>query len=117
MNDAAGDNLNWFWKEWFFESWKLDQSVKGVKYVKDSAANGALITIENLQQIALPVIVKVTEQNGHTQEITLPVDVWRRDTEWTFKVNSTSPITSIIVDPNNELPDINRKNNTWTSAQ
>lgn len=117
MNDAAGDNLNWFWKEWFFESWKLDQSVKGVKYVKDSAVNGALITIENLQQIALPVIVKVTEQNGHTQEIKLPVDVWRRDTKWTFKVNSTSPITSIVLDPDNELPDINRKNNTWTSGQ
>ena len=117
MNDAAGDNLNWFWKEWFFENWKLDQSVKSVKYVNGLAANGALITIENLQQIALPVIVKVTEQNGHTQEVKLPVDVWRRDTEWTFKVNSTAPITSVVLDPNNELPDINRKNNTWTSSQ
>ena len=117
MNDAAGDNLNWFWKEWFFESWKLDQSVKSVKYVNGLAANGALVTIENLQQIALPVIVKVTEQNGHAQEVKLPVDVWRRDTEWTFKVNSTSPITSVVLDPNNELPDINRKNNTWTSSQ
>jgi hypothetical protein len=117
MNDAAGDNLNWFWKEWFFESWKLDQSVKSVKYVNGLAANGALVTIENLQQIALPVIVKVTEQNGHTKEVKLPVDVWRRDTEWTFKVNSTSPITSVVLDPNNELPDINRKNNTWTSSQ
>jgi hypothetical protein len=117
MNDAAGDNLNWFWKEWFFESWKLDQSVKSVKYVNGLAANGALVTIENLQQIALPVIVKVTERNGHTQEVKLPVDVWRRDTEWTFKVNSTSPITSVVLDPNNELPDINRKNNTWTSSQ
>jgi Peptidase family M1 domain len=117
MNDAAGDNLNWFWKEWFYETWKLDQSVKGVKYVNDKAEDGALISIENLQQMALPVIVKVTEQNGHTQEIKLPVDVWARDREWTFKYNSTSPITSVVLDPNNELPDVNRKNNTWQNGQ
>jgi len=115
MNDAAGDNLNWFWKEWFYETWKLDQSVKGVKYVNDNAANGALIAIENLQQMAMPVIAKITEQNGESKEIRLPVEVWQRGSEWTFKYNSTTPITSIVLDPHNELPDINRKNNTWES--
>jgi hypothetical protein len=113
MNDAAGDNLNWFWKEWFYETWQLDQSVKGVKYVKDSAANGALITIENLQQMVMPVIIKVTEKNGNAQEIKLPVDIWQRGSEWTFKYNSVTPITSVVLDPNDELPDINRKNNSW----
>jgi len=115
MNDAAGDNLNWFWKEWFYETWKLDQSVKGVKYVKDDAANGALITIENLQQMVMPVVVKITEQNGNSKELKLPVEVWQRGDEWTFKYNSTTPITSIVLDPHDELPDINRKNNTWES--
>lgn len=116
MNDAAGEDLNWFWKEWFYETWKFDQSIKSVKYVDERPENGALITIENLEQMALPVIVKVTEQNGETQIINLPVDVWRRDTDWTFKYNSTSPITSIILDPNGELPDVNRKNNTWEAS-
>jgi aminopeptidase N len=115
MNDAAGDDLSWFWKEWFYETWELDQSVKGVKYIDDSAANGALITIENLQKMAMPVIIKVTEQNGNTKEIKLPVEVWQRGGEWTFKYNSTTPVTSVVLDPHNELPDINRKNNTWAS--
>ncbi len=113
MNDAAGEDLNWFWKEWFYENWKFDQSVKSVKYVDNNPAAGAFITIENLQEMALPVIVKVTEQNGTTQIIKLPVDVWRRDSDWTFKYNSISPLTSVVLDPNGELPDINRKNNTW----
>ena len=117
MNDAAGDNLDWFWKEWFYETWKLDQSIKSVKYVKDSAANGALITIENLQQMALPVTIKVTEKNGTMQLIKLPVDIWQRGGEWTVKYNSTTPITSVILDPDNELPDVNRKNNTWTGSE
>jgi len=117
MNDAAGEDLNWFWKEWFFETWKLDQSVKNVKYVKDEPSNGALITIENLQEMALPVILKITEENGKSQQIKLPVNVWQRDTEWTIKYNSTSPITSVTLDPDGELPDINRKNNTWQSSE
>ncbi len=115
MNDAAGESLNWFWKEWFYETWKLDQSVKGVKYIKDDAANGALITIENLQQMVMPVVVKITEQNGNSKELKLPVEVWQRGDEWTFKYNSTTPITSIVLDPHDELPDVNRKNNTWES--
>jgi len=65
--------------------------------------------------MAMPVIAKITEQNGESKEIRLPVEVWQRGSEWTFKYNSTTPITSIVLDPHNELPDINRKNNTWES--
>ena len=113
MNDATGEDLGWFWKEWFYETWKLDQAVKSVVYIKDKPENGALITVENLGEIALPVTLKITEQNGNTQQIKLPVEVWQRDEQWTFKYNSTSPITSIVLDPNNELPDENRSNNIW----
>ena len=113
MNDAAGDDLNWFWKEWFYETWKLDQAVKGVEYVNDKPSEGSLITIENLQQMALPVTIKINEQNGKSQIIDLPVNIWQRDAEWTFKYNSTSPITSIVLDPKEVLPDINRGNNSW----
>lgn len=117
MNDAAGDDLNWFWKEWFYENWTLDQSVKKVAYVHNKAKNGALITLENLSQMAMPVTLNITEKNGRTQKIKLPVNIWQRDRSWTFKYNSTSPITSVVLDPDGELPDINRKNNSWTTKE
>ena len=113
MNDAAGDNLNWFWKEWFYTTWEFDQSIKSVKYIDDDPANGALITIENLQEMALPVIIKVTEKNGNSNIVRLPVEIWQRGGQWTLKYNSTSAITSVVLDPDNELPDIDRKNNVW----
>lgn len=116
MNDAAGDDLNWFWKEWFFTTWKLDQAVGGVKYVDDDASKGALITIENLDKMAMPVTIKVTEQNGHSGIINLPVEIWQRGGTWTFKYNSTSPLTSVIIDPDNVYPDVDRSNNKWTGS-
>jgi hypothetical protein len=113
MNDATGDNLNWFWKEWFYTTWQFDQSIQSVKYINDDPAEGALITIENLQKMALPVIIEVTEKNGNSNIVRLPVEIWQRGGLWTLKYNSTSAITSVVLDPDNELPDINRKNNVW----
>ncbi|MFT4205095.1 MAG: M1 family metallopeptidase [Chitinophagaceae bacterium] len=113
MNNATGEDLGWFWKEWFFTTYSLDQAVSDVKYVNDNAANGAYITIDNLQKMALPVIIKVTEQNGDSSVVKLPVDIWSRGGKWTFKYDSKSPLKSVVIDPERVLPDIKRNNNSW----
>jgi hypothetical protein len=116
MNDAAGEDLDWFWKEWFYKTWTLDQAVKDVKYIDNDPSKGVLITIENLDQMAMPVTVAVKEQNGNTGTVNLPVEIWQRGGEWTFKYNSTSMIDSVTIDPDNKLPDVNRDNNVWTGG-
>jgi hypothetical protein len=116
MNDAAGEDLNWYWKEWFFKTWTLDQAVKDVKYIDNDPSKGVLITIENLDQMAMPVTVAVKEQNGNTGTVNLPVEIWQRAGEWTFKYNSTSMIDSVTIDPDNKLPDVDRDNNVWTGG-
>ncbi len=113
MNDAAGDDLAWFWKEWFFTVWTLDQAIESVKYVNNDSTQGVLITLKNLGQMALPVSLKITEENGHSEWIKLPVEIWQRGDEWVLKYNSTSPVSSIVLDPDNRLPDTDRSNNRW----
>jgi len=117
MNDAAGEDLNWFWKEWFFTTWKLDQAVTDVKYVLGTPSKGALITIENNEKIAMPVDLKITQADGKTETIHLPVEVWQRGGKWTFKYPSVSRIQTIVVDPDFQLPDTNRNNNTFTDKR
>ncbi|MGD8428116.1 MAG: M1 family metallopeptidase, partial [Balneolaceae bacterium] len=113
MNNATGEDLNWFWKEWFYKSWKLDQSVEQVRYTEQNPSKGAIITIKNNDQMVMPATVKVWESNGNTGSENLPVEIWQRGGTWSFKYNSTSPIDSVKIDPHNQLPDINLKNNTW----
>lgn len=113
MNSATGENLNWFWKEWFFTNDKLDQAVTSVKYVSGDSTKGALITLDNLGGMALPVILKVTEAGQDPRIIKLPVDIWQRGGTWTFKYPSTGAITSVELDPDHILPDANRQNNVW----
>ncbi|MDB5109089.1 MAG: hypothetical protein JWR67_203, partial [Mucilaginibacter sp.] len=94
MNDASGEDLNWFFQPWFFTTWKIDQAVQSVKYVKDNAENGALITLVNKEKMAMPVDAKITQVNGKTEIIHLPVNIWQRNGVWTFMYPSTAEIQS-----------------------
>ena len=115
MDNASGEDLSWFWKEWFFTTWKLDQAVKGITYVdKKDAAKGALITIENLDEMALPVTVFVKEENGKSNVVHLPAEIWQRGGTWTFSYPSTSKITLVVIDPEHILPDVDPDNNTFS---
>ncbi|MGZ3752458.1 MAG: M1 family metallopeptidase, partial [Mucilaginibacter sp.] len=115
MDNAAGEDLSWFWKEWFTTTWKLDQSVKEINYVEQDPSKGSLITIENLEEMALPVTALVKEENGKTGTVKLPAEIWQRGGVWTFQYKSTSKIIYVILDPDHKLPDINPENNAYSN--
>ncbi|GAA4299981.1 M1 family aminopeptidase [Compostibacter hankyongensis] len=117
MENVGGEDLAWFWREWFLENYRLDQGVKDVKYVDDDPAKGALITIENLDRMALPAVVAVRESNGKADTLTLPAQIWQRGGTWTFKYASTSKLQSVVLDPAHQLPDMNPQNNTWREVE
>lgn len=117
IENVAGEDLNWFWRSWFMNNWQLDQGITKVKYVKNDAKQGAIITIVNLEKMPMPVIMDIKTKSGAVTRIKLPVDIWQRNVEWSFKHDSTEELESIIIDPDNNFPDINDENNTWTNAK
>lgn len=116
MENVAGEDLGWFWRSWVLNEWKLDQSVKSVKYVKNIPENGAEITLENLQKMPMPVTLLVTESNGKEHKVNLPVEIWQRGATWTVGVPTTSEIKEVVIDPDRKYPDWNRDNNNWKKA-
>ncbi len=112
MENVAGEDLSWFWRSWIFNNWRLDVAVKDVKYNDGKPENGASVSIENLAQMPVPIPVLVREANGKEHRFTLPVEVWQRGANWTFTVPTTSRITELVLDPDKQLPDINRANNS-----
>ena len=113
IEDVAGEDLGWFWKSWFFENYKIDQSIKSAKYRNGKPEDGLSITIENLEQMPMPVEVEVKEKGKDAQSIKLPVEIWMRGKEWTFAYPSTSEVEHVKLNPKGILPDSNTKNNTW----
>lgn len=115
IENSGGETLDWFWRGWFINNWKFDATVNNVGYVNNDESKGALITIELLQKMPMPVTVEITEANGKTETVRLPVEAWHHGSKWTFRTNTTDKIKTVVIDPQKVLPDINEANNTWTS--
>ena len=113
MENVAGEDLGWFWRSWIQNNWKLDQAISGVKYVDNNYTKGAVITIQNLEKMPMPVDLRIQFKDGSHQDMSLPVEIWRRNTEWIFKVPTTKEIQTVIIDPDGNFPDINPSNNVW----
>ncbi|MCY0970588.1 M1 family metallopeptidase [Chryseobacterium wangxinyae] len=116
MENVSGEELNWFWRGWFINKWKIDQAVKSVKYINEDVTKGAQITIENLGQLPMPTTVQIKFKDNTEQIVKLPVEIWKRNTEWTFKLDSTKEVAEVKLDPKSEIPDVNSVNNSWSSA-
>ena len=114
IENVAGESLQWFWRGWFVNNWRLDVAVRSVKY-NDSTnfAKGAIITLDNLEKMAMPVILEVKTVSGKTDRIKLPVEIWQRNVAWSFSYPCTEEIESVSYDPDKVLPDYNPSNNTW----
>ena len=113
MDNASGENLSWFWKAWFVENYKPDQAIVSVTYQNNKAAEGAVVTIANLQQMALPVYITYETKSGIKGNIKLPVEVWNNTNTWKVKLPTTEELKMVELDAEKVFPDINFENNVW----
>jgi hypothetical protein len=113
MDNEAGESLSWFWKEWFQNNWQLDLAVQSVSYPNNDAKNGVNISIANLQKMAMPSTLEIVLKDGSKQALQLPVETWLQSDVHKIHLQTTQPVQSVIIDPENNLPDSNRKNNIW----
>ncbi|HLR32538.1 MAG TPA: hypothetical protein VK074_08610, partial [Fodinibius sp.] len=93
------------------------QSVDSVRYVEGDPSRGALISISNNDKLVMPVVMKITRENGSSEIIELPVQVWHRGDSWTTHFPSDSKIQRVEIDPRKEFPDVNPANNVWQSGE
>ncbi len=114
MENYGGETLDWFWRGWFINNWKIDQGIDGVQLAeRNNPSAGSIITVQNLGQLPMPTVVEVTEANGKKTRLTLPVEVWQHGDTWRFRFANTNPITKVVVDPDKNYPDSNRGNNVY----
>jgi len=115
IENETGVDLAWFWRGWFLNNWLLDQAIEKVEYILASPNNGALVTISNLEQLPMPVVIEATTESGEKHRIKLPVDIWQNTNKWTVKIPTQEKLEKVIIDPDRKYPDTNPENNVWTS--
>ena len=116
MDNQAGEDLSWFWREWFYHNWSLDLAVESVSYKDNDPKKGVEITILNLDKMAMPVTVELEWKDGQRQRINLPVETWLQSGTHVLHLPGGQALASVTLDPDQVLPDANRKNNVWKNG-
>lgn len=112
MNAAAGTNLNWFWKNWFFDRGTPDQAITAATRKADG--QGYTIAVANKGTKFMPVDVKVTYQDGSTEMLHRAVDCWKNGEKSISIDLKTRKLVKKLVLGEIHTPDVNKSNNTLT---
>ena len=111
FNAMSGQDLSWFWRTWWYETWTLDQAIASAGVVGDKL----VVTIEDKGLAPMPVRLAVTRTDGRVERPEIPVSIWLAGARRTsISLDSPATIKSVEIDPEQVFPDIDRSNNRWT---
>ena len=115
MDNVSGEDLRWFWRGWFLENYKLDQAITAVSFDASKPENGSIITLANLDQLAMPVLLSYETLSGVKGSMILPVEIWNNTSVFKTRINEKEALKSVKIDEQKAFPDLNFANNLWQS--
>ena len=114
FNDVAEQNLDWFWKPWFFEFGYPDLSVEIAKMdnVGSNSYFVAYVTREGNIPVALDLSVEYDD--GSTERYRRTMDSWKHLDKKVMQVplaRDKVPVKATL--GGKTIPDAKPKNNVW----
>ncbi len=109
IEDVAGEDLDWFWREWLYGTDTFDAALTGL------AAEGdlAVATVTNNDALVFPATVEFTFTDGTTERASIPVEAWMSGDQAAARVALAGrTVASARLDPDGRLPDSDRANDT-----
>lgn len=111
FNAASGQDLDWFWSEWYYTTWTLDQAVSSVTANPDGSAT---VVIEDRGWAYMPTRVTITRQSGEKLMREIPVTYWLDgNRRGEIAVPRGSPVVRVEIDAEHRFPDMQRDNDVW----
>lgn len=109
FNEITGQNLNWFWRPWFFDFGFPDLAIDKVEIENTSAK----IKIRKNGNLPTPVFLKLIYQDGTEDKIYYSIEVWKDGKEiFVISVELTGILNEIQLG-SLTIPDSNRENNIY----
>lgn len=109
MNTGAGINLNWFWKNWFFEKNVPDLAI--AKVIKQGT--DYTVTVTSPGTLAVPIHLSAIYDDGSTQTIEKNVGCWMTGAKTVaLKFKAKARVTELILGGAYDV-DVNPVNNHW----
>lgn len=111
LQSVSGKDLEWFFGQWVKRGDILDYGIQGVRQArqKETEAIKAVVTLQNLGDIDMPMTLALRMNNGNT--LLKLWDSTRDGQRLTYEL--PAPLVSVTLDPSNTTPDVDRSNNTY----
>lgn len=110
-NQASGQNLDWFWKPWFFDWGYPDLGIEGV--VRNEAGNNQTILITRKGNLPVPLHLEVSYSDGSTQIFHQTAAIWK-DGKQNYRI--ACPAGKTVKSASlgqTTIPDSDKADNKW----
>jgi aminopeptidase N len=110
-NEVSGENLDWFWRSWFFDWGFPDLAIQGV--ITDEAAHAQVVIIEKKGNIPVPIHLQITFTDGTKTTIHRTAAAWK-DGQQNIRVTfpEGKKVKNIEMG-DRTIPDVNPADNKW----
>lgn len=109
FNNVTGEDLDWFWKPWFFEKGYPDLSIKDVKV----SGNKVEVIIEKIGLLPIPIELRLITDDLTEIVIYKDASIWKNgESQITIEKNVDQKIELVEIG-SSIIPDVNKKNNSF----
>ncbi|MFT4840216.1 MAG: hypothetical protein ACJAUC_001036 [Planctomycetota bacterium] len=108
---VAKQDLNPYFRTWFFETWSLDHAIADVA-VK---GNETTVKIQDNGRAVHPCVVEVTYDDDRKERQVVDTKTWWQGAEVTLKFSGKA--IEVLLDPDVQTIDADRDNNRWRKGK
>ncbi len=112
FNNNTGENLDWFWRGWFFDFGMPDLAIGSVK----SSEAKTHVSVTRNGSMPVPVHLTLKLRNGEERSIHRSAMIWSDgSSEAMFEIETESPVQSIQLG-GGWIPDGKPSDNSWKAS-
>lgn len=108
FNKYAGEDLNWYFKPWFFENGYSDLALQNMKFEKGILS----FDVKKVGNIPVPLAVKIVLKDSTIKEIYETARIWKGKNLYSVKLKLEQEPLFIELG-SKKIPDVNRKDNEY----
>ena len=116
IENAAGEDLAWYWREFYYTTDLLDVAIDSVTQRRQEAQNLVTISLHRTTPVVAPVRLRLKYTSGATGDFTLPVNIWGNGGRFDVIIAAPMQVVGARLWPDQSVPDWNHENDTWGDA-
>jgi hypothetical protein len=113
IEEVTGEDLDWFWRSWFYETDVVDHAVDTVETESDAPTR---VVVAQKGELMLPITAQLTFADGSTDTHRVPAEAFFTQDTHPISVPQERTLERVTLDPDRILPDVNRQNNSWSAS-